>query len=66
MLPTMLIEHISCSWSAESVVVHSVNQKNAFTMVCYEDTSTAFTVRTNTGSYGTDGGLGGGGGVGAP
>ena len=51
---------------AESVVVNSVTQNNAFTMVGYEDTSTAFTVRTNTGSYGTDGGLGDGGGVGAP
>ena len=52
----------------ESVVVNSTTQNNAFTMVGYEDTSTAFTVRTNTGSYGTDtggggGGLGGGGGA---
>lgn len=45
----------------ESVVVNSTTQNNAFTLVGYEDTSTAFETRTNVTTYGDTGGGGGGG-----
>ena len=47
----------------EKLVVNSVTQNNVFTLVGFEDVSTAFTTRVNVADYG---GLGGGGGGAAP